>query len=469
MAAAPPAVLHGGRGAMIRHSAGLPLTGLVALVLLWAPLPFGSVTPWATALLQVAGPLALALALLPGPGRRSIRPVAVPAAALAGLAILGGLQSLAWPSGLARLVSPRHAAFAAEGAAGVPLSLAPSASQGTALTLAALAAVLVAAAVVGRQRHQRRVLAVAVVVAAVFVTLYGLRGWFARATTIWSVSVPSDASRLRGTFVNANHFAAYLELVLPVVLALCWWAVRRARYEVRLEPRLLLVAPPVILWLALFVCLAFTGSRAGLAASLFGTAVAGALLGASRRRWWPAAAGGALALVGVVAVGVTGLRQGFGRWVAASGLEAGLALRREVYAAALELWARFPATGVGLGAFREGFPMVQPPQLQGAWWHVESDLLELLVTAGLVGVGVALVGLVALVGRLWRVLRWGERSEDRAAALAALGVLASLLVHEAVDFSLTMPANAFTLAILAGAAAGAPAPQPPPPGSPREV
>src|SRR6185295_12921118 len=36
-------------GVMIRHSAAL-LALLLALVLLWAPLPFGGVTPWAEAL-----------------------------------------------------------------------------------------------------------------------------------------------------------------------------------------------------------------------------------------------------------------------------------------------------------------------------------------------------------------------------------------------------------------------------------
>jgi hypothetical protein len=63
-----------------------------------------------------------------------------------------------------------------------------------------------------------------------------------------------------------------------------------------------------------------------------------------------------------------------------------------------------------------------------------------------------LVGLAAAVTRLLPVLRDGERSEDRGAALAALGALAAVAVHSCFDFGLSMPANSVTLAIIVGAA-----------------
>ena len=50
------------------------------------------------------------------------------------------------------------------------------------------------------------------------------------------------------------------------------------------------------------------------------------------------------------------------------------------------------------------------------------------------------------------MLRDGERSEDRGAALAALGALAAVAVHSCFDFGLTLPANSVTLAIIVGAA-----------------
>jgi O-antigen ligase len=125
------------------------------------------------------------------------------------------------------------------------------------------------------------------------------------------------------------------------------------------------------------------------------------------------------------------------------------------YGADLALWRRFPVTGSGLGTFRDAFPLVQPPDLRGTWWHPHSDLLEVLVTAGVVGVALAAGGLWGLTARLATVLREGGRSEDRAAALAAFGILVSVALHESFDFGLSMPGNAVTLAVLLGAAATA--------------
>src|SRR4029077_4901032 len=86
-------------GVMIRHSARL-LAALLALILLWAPLPFGGVTPWAGALLEglVFGALALAALALERP--RALRPAALPAAALAALALLALVQAAPLPAGL---------------------------------------------------------------------------------------------------------------------------------------------------------------------------------------------------------------------------------------------------------------------------------------------------------------------------------------------------------------------------------
>ena len=89
------------------------------------------------------------------------------------------------------------------------------------------------------------------------------------------------------------------------------------------------------------------------------------------------------------------------------------------------------------------------------WTNAHNDVLELLVTTGVVGVALFLSGVVVLIAQLARVLKRGPRSEDRAAALAALGALVALACHSLLDFGLTIPANSVTLAIICGAAAGA--------------
>ena len=446
---------------MIRHSDRL-LTALLAGALLWAPLPFGGAVPWAEASLRVLAFGCLALAMLAADRLSPVRRVALPAAALAGIALFGWLQSLRWPAGLAALLSPGHVRLWGEAAsllgaesASPRLTLAAAATRSAALTWAAVAACLVAAAVAGRERAHRRVLVAALLAGGLFQVLFGARGWFARATTIWGVEVTSNPARLRGTFVNSNHLALYLGLALTATFAWIWWSVRRAAGEPRPERKIALVAPSVLLWLTLFAGLAFTGSRAGLLAAVAAVSAQGVLLARASHRWRTAVLGLAAAALGLGVVAAIGFREGLGRIVTTGAYDVSLGARLDAYRAAVGLWWRFPWTGTGLGTFRDAFPLVQPGGLEGTWWHAHSDLLEIPVTVGVLGAGLAAVGVWGMARRLLAVLRDGNRSEDRAAALAVLGGLVGLAVHEALDFGLTMPGNALTLAILAGATAAA--------------
>jgi len=445
---------------MIRHSR-LLLTALLAGLLLWAPLPFGGVTPWAVAGLQVLAFAALALAAVAA-SPADLRPVLLPAGALAGIALLGFLQSLVWPEGLATLLSSGHvdlyrraAVLSGAPAAAVRLSLAPAASRSAALVWSAVAAALLAGAAAGLRRSHRRWLAGTVLAGGVFQVLFGARDQFLRSRTLWGVEIPASP-RLHGTFVNPNHAAVYLEIGLAIAFAWGWWAARRVRDERQAELRILLLAGPCLVWITLFIGLALSGSRGGLLAAVAGVTAQGIMAAGARRHWRWALLGLGAAAAGLgVALATIGLQGGLGRIVETRAGDVSWGARVTEYGAVLKLWRRFPVTGAGLGAFRDAFPLVQPAELQGTWWHAHSDVLELLATAGIPGVLLLLAGAAGLVLRLFKVQRGQGRSEDRAGALALLGALTGLLVHEMLDFGLSMPANAVTLAVLAGAAATA--------------
>jgi O-antigen ligase len=447
---------------MIRHS-NVALTGLLAALLLWAPLPFGGVTTWGEATLQVLAfcALALTMAAIQRPG--DLRPVALPAAALAAIALLGLLQALPWPEAVVSLLSPGHArlhdqAAALIGAAAAGparFSVSPAATRAAALTWAATAACLLAGAAAGRRRYRRRWLGGAIVAAALVQVFFGARNANAGERFLWGVEVPIAASRLRGTFFNPNHLAVYLEIALALTFAWGWWAMRRARAQLALDRRVLALAPPTLIWLTLFAGLAFTASRGGLIAALAGIVAQGALLATVQRRWAPAMLGAAAAIAGIAAALAMGLQAGPARMLATMPFDVSVGARRQAWSATVALWKSFPVTGTGLGTFRDAFTLEQPASLEGTWWHAHSGPLELLATTGLAGPLLLAAGLVVLVLRLIAVLRGGRRSEDRAAGLAALGALAAVGVHEWYDFGLTMPANALTLAVLAGAAASA--------------
>jgi len=446
---------------MIRHPStrAIPL----AFLLVWAPLPFASVSVAARSGLAAAAFVVLALTLWTEEWSRRARPAAIAAACLVGVAALGWAQALAWPAPLAAILSPQHArqAAASAEALGLPepksvsLSLAPDASRAAALDWSSAAAVLVAAALVGASRRARRLLGFAILGSVLFQLFFGAQRWIARSNTLWGVELPDLGPRLRGTFVNPNHAALYFELGLALTFALMWWGARRAWRSGSVEERVLRAGLPALAWLALFAGLAFTRSRAGLLAALLVVALQGAAIGTRKGRRWLAVSGVAAGLAGVALVAHLGFQEGLGRLFGAGGDRLQSGGRIEVALTTLELFARHPVTGTGLGSFRATFPMVQGAGVPGDWRHAHSEPIELVATTGVVGLAICAAGLFLIAARLRRVQLEGERSEDRAAALAALGALAAALLHGAFDFGLTLPANAVTLAAIAGAASSA--------------
>ncbi len=434
--------------------------GLLALLLLWLPLPFGSVVPWAHDVLRLSAFLLL-LAVFAWPGK----PVrmgwaAVPAGALALIGLLGLAQAASWPVATAQVISPEHVRLAQESPfagpeiATVSLSLAPSMTRSMSLTWFAAAACLLLGAAVGASARRRRWLLYALSASAFFQVVYGVRHWMSGSSSIWGIETARGFERLRGTFINADHLALYLEMALAVMLAWAWWAARRARRTRTLEGRIIVLAPPLLLWLTFFAALAFTGSRAGLIAAVIGAGVQGLLVAFRHRRWQVATAGILAPLVGIALVATVGLQAGFGRWLGTSSNELTWNGRLAAYGASLDLWKRFPLTGTGLASFREAFPMVQPADLGASWWHAHNDFIEILATTGVVGSLILLIGLVVLITSLIRIVCTAERTEDAAAGLAALGACAAIAAHSMLDFGLTMPANSVTLAVLCGLALG---------------
>lgn len=457
---------------MIRHSRWI-FVALLGLLLFLAPLPFGGAVRGARELILAGCFLLFAGAMIGARSLDVLKPVRGALLALVALAALGLLQAASLPEALVDAVSPAHGEAFRQAAAltgeetEARLSLAPSASRSTALLWLALAAALGAAAVAGRHAAHRKMLVLSLLAAGAVQVVYGMQRWLGGKSTIWGREVPGNSDRLRGTFVNPDHFAVYLEICLAVAFAAVAWCWHRARYEQRLEVRLAYAVPPVLIWSGLFVALAFSGSRAGLVAALAGAGAQTVLLAAApgpesrrdsrssraRRRWRRLAVGAGLVAGGLAVVAAVGASYGFGRLLATSPYEVTWNTRIDAMKATFGLWQRFPWTGSGLGTFRDAFPLVQPEGLAGSWLHGHSDPLELLATGGLLAFVIALLGLGALVLRLVKVYRKGWRTEDRAAALAALGALVAVLAHECVDFGLTMPANALALVVLCGAAA----------------
>lgn len=170
---------------------------------------------------------------------------------------------------------------------------------------------------------------------------------------------------------------------------------------------------------------------------------------------WTGCAGAAIA-AGLVVVLWVARARGFGAWVFVLGVSGALALqvwvgrsatwvtgsaavRAVLWRDSLRMAADYWLAGTGAGTYGEAVRGYRTDHLFLTFSHAHSEPIEWIAETGL-------VGLVALVGAGWVLLRGGVRDSPRTNGplFAALG----FAMHACVDFPLQIPALAFGAAAL---------------------
>ena len=265
----------------------------------------------------------------------------------------------------------------------------------------------------------------------------------------------------RGTYLNRNHFAGFLEMCLPFAVLYTWEIIRR-HYR-RREPF------PAGAALRLCGMLALTGailiaslrslSRMGALSMLISLLLMSAL--AMRSRWsrisFPKASLILLAL-GVTSILLLAPERLFQRFNTSAPADAPgvYDVRQLIWRDTLRMVADYPISGVGFGAFASAFPRYQRVTPNQAVEYAHNDYLQWLAELGVPGLLVMVALLVLLFAEAWRAAlpREGGDPGARRLALACTGALAALLVHSFGDYNLYVPANAMTFAWIVGLATG---------------
>lgn len=447
--------------------------------LAWLPLPFGSNIA-AARLPLIAVPLflctiAAALRLYATRGRTN---TAQPTRAWllwgsGALLFLGicALQLVPLPHALHRVVSPdSHAIWTA--ATNVvslvhetkprafPLTVDPRATTLELYRLFAIFAAFTTAALLIRSHSRRVVLASVLCAAAIFESLYGLREAALQRYEIWGWVNRLIFNRVTGTFVNPNHFAHYVAIIVPLAIflgAVAWH--RSGSREVPLGRRIVQLLEHHVLMvsfaaLAVVACVAailLAQSRGALLSLGCGLFAVAAMLPGRRMLRIACGAGAGLLLV-IALIAFLGPERTARRFVPDRVTLIG---RRIGISAAAALWQRFPLFGTGAGTFEQ---VVSMEQRQDAhiYHHAHNDYIELAATTGTAGFMTAIVallaGALALIRQTFgpnaRELTWRRRA-FQAAALASLTIA---MVHALFDFNFFIPANPATLATILGAA-----------------
>jgi len=446
--------------------------GLAAVVVL-APLPFGAVGPAGRLALEVLSFALLAIWIARALVRATPLPPPLCSLALAGLLLLGLVQSLplgpAWIATISPLSAETRQASRTTGPAldaerrilevdpamlesPETVSLDPLATASAVRTGAALVALLLVATTVVATRGAT-LLVLALLMSAAFQALYGTLVLASGNPVIWHVPKQHYLDCATGTFVNRNHFAGFLAAALPPGLALAVRSARSMPDGKTWRQRLLSAASPAgsrTAFLGLLVACGFAGlllsfSRAGIALGI-GALVLTALSLGRRALGRPVLGVALVALVGALPLLQIGAERLAARYARAGEDLASPAGRAAVWKDTSAMIRRAPLLGVGFGSFDAAYPIFRSPEVRLHYDHAHNDALQAVAEGGIVA-GALLLLVLAPVSR--EVVRSLGRERGTLAVGIAAGATAFFL-HALIDFNFHIPSNAATGAILAG-------------------
>jgi O-antigen ligase len=363
------------------------------------------------------------------------------------------LQLLPLPLGVLRLLSPARAEQieALAPVAGVmrraPLSVMPSATLRLAVTMAAcLLIFLVIRELAWRHPERQWTLAFPLIFMAGIEAAIGLAQYF----SAWPDGIA------RGTYVNRNHFAGFLEMALPFAVLYPVAVIRRTRSRRRSPAGPVLKAAPFLLLAGLILAgIIYSFSRMGSVASLVSLFVIGAVPFGARlspgRRWIAIGGGALIVLASFALLPPRRLILRFAEITATDTLSS--EGRVELWGETLPLIATYPVFGCGLGGFESAFRefRVSEPLLRADYAH--NDYLQYLAEMGAAGFLLAALLMVTLFRQAARAAGRPE-PEARWLGLATTGAMTAILLHSLADFNLYIPANVMCLAWITGIASG---------------
>jgi O-antigen ligase len=370
----------------------------------------------------------------------------------------GAFQLVPLPLWLVGVLSPMRAELSrAAGITGwVPLSIVPAETFNRLLELGgAVVTFFLARELCWRWRGRSWVAAAPLLVLGIAEALIG-------AVQAYLQGAGEAAVGVSGTYVNKNHYAALLEMTMPLVLA-AGAAVYRAGSLPHARPAALALKASALMGCGalMLAALAASQSRMAFLGALCSLAVMGviSITAVEQRVYRPVpigrrllAGGAVFAAVGLLFILVPpkALIERYGL-LAGKGGEIGDA-RIGIWSESIPMVKAYPIVGCGLGAYESGFMRFKKvaPMFRVDFAH--NDYLQILVELGLVGLAIGLALVVRIVSGVLRVALFHKESYGWELAVGLTGAITALLLHSGADFNLYIPANAMALAWICGLA-----------------
>jgi O-antigen ligase len=286
----------------------------------------------------------------------------------------------------------------------------------------------------------------ALVILATCLSLYALVQFATKSAYVWHFQKPANYTyRGSGTFINPNHLAGFLEIALPVALAMV--VLGRIGHVAKI---LLGYACAVML-----VGIGVSLSRGGwIATTLTLLCFFIALVVHSRSRWIIILS--MLLVFGASAAYIGGSLEFQNRFKKTFITGKVGDARFDYWKPAVQMWKEHPWIGIGPAHYEIRFPQFRPREVQMHPQYAHNDYLNTLADWGIIGAVIVLsfilllyLGALKAAKFVRRKTNLGDGKSDRLALIfgCSFGVL-GLLFHSVTDFNMQIPGNAIALLIV---------------------
>jgi O-antigen ligase len=399
-------------------------------LLMFGPLAFGAVEPWSIYILETGSVLLTLLWLckqwLDGELNIQWNPLFPP---MAGFGILILLQIVL------RTTAYRHDTISG------------------ALLYCAYGMLCFLAAQTLLRSSQARKIAVIVAVYGIAIAAFALLQGISPNGKLYWLRRPTMGGAIYGPYVNHNHYAGLMELLMPVPLVLSLTRLTGERERMAAGIAAAIMAVTVFL----------SGSRGGmiaisieLVAFAFLSLHQGVTLFRHKYGKWVAAGIAAFAVVLVLWVGGNELTSRVSSIATETHTELSGGMRLSIDRDAFRMFRNKPVLGWGLGTFPTVYPRFRSFYTNFFVNQAHNDYLQLLSETGLLGFGMMAWFLVVLYRNALRKMRNWMSDVSGAVTLACILGVTGILVHSLLDFNLQVPANAALYYVLCTIAAAPP-------------
>ena len=288
-----------------------------------------------------------------------------------------------------------------------------------------------------------------------FESLYGLLEYFSGRHQIFFYKKANSLS-VSGTFVNKNHFAGYLEMVIPLAYSVLF---------IRLEERSQTSSKKILrffeekymkasllgfLVAIMMIALLLSGSRGGVVSFAGGMLC---LMALTYNRHLLRKRAFIILLIIVLAFGLAAALSYeliATRMQSLGELESDISfqLRRNIWNDTFSMFRDYPFFGAGFGALSSIYPQYQTFSSDLRVDYTENDYLQLLAETGMSGV--ILVFCIIFFFYYSTIKAWKNRQARWSVIFTAGGLsgISSLLLHSFIDFNLHLPSNALLFTVI---------------------